>query len=56
MVHVIIGVAAICWGMWKLSPDWMFVGQVLKILLFVALVGFGLLSILAGLRRLRANS
>ena len=56
MIHIVIGIAAIIWGAWKILPDWMFVGEVLKILIFVALVMFGIVAVSAGLRRVRTNN
>lgn len=53
MVHVIIGILAIIWGIWMMLPDWMFFGEILKVVLFVGLVGFGVVAVLAGLRRFR---
>lgn len=52
MVHILIGILAIVLGIWRMLPDWMFFGEMLRILLFVALVGYGVISILAGLRQL----
>ena len=56
MIHIIIGIAAICWGIWRMLPDWMFIGEALKVLVFVALVAFGVVAVLAGLRRFTANT
>ena len=55
MVHIIIGIAAITWGVWRMLPDWMFVGEILKIMAYLGLVGFGVIAVLAGLRRFRTN-
>ena len=56
MIHIIIGIAAICWGISRMLPDWMFIGEALKVLVFVALVAFGVVAVLAGLRRFTANT
>lgn len=55
MVHVIIGILAIICGIWWMLPDWMFVAECLKILVFVGLVVFGVVAVLAGLRKFRTN-
>jgi hypothetical protein len=55
VVHIIIGIVAISWGIWRILPDWMFVGEALKVLVFAALVAFGVLAVLGGLRRLRTD-
>jgi len=52
MIHIIIGILAIAWGIWRILPDWMFVGEILKVLLFVVFVIFGVVAVLAGLRRI----
>jgi len=56
MVHILIGVLAIGWGIWNMLPDWMFVGEVLKILVYLALIMFGAIAVLAGLRRFKASN
>ena len=56
MLHCVIGILAIICGIWMMLPDWMFLGEMLKMLVFLTLVGFGVLAVLAGFRRLRTNS
>ena len=56
MVHIIIGTVAIAWGIWRMLRDWMFVGEMLKITVFLGLVAFGIVAVLAGLRQFRANT
>jgi hypothetical protein len=51
MIHIIIGVLAIICGIWWLLPDWMFTSEILKMLVFVGLIVFGVIAVLAGLRR-----
>ena len=55
MVHIVIGIVAIAWGIWKLRPDWMFAGEILKLVACLGLIGFGIVAILAGLRKSRTN-
>lgn len=55
MVHVLIGIAAIAWGLWMLGPDWMFAGEILKLVACLGLIGFGIVAILAGLRKFSTN-
>jgi len=55
MVHVVIGILAIAWGIWMLLPDWMFAGPVLAVLAYIGLVAFGIVAFLAGTRQLRTN-
>lgn len=55
MLHCIIGILAIICGIWLMLPDWMFIGEMLKILAFLFLAGFGVVAVLAGFRRLGTN-
>ena len=55
MVHIVIGALAIFWGMWRILRDWWFFAEILKILIFVGLIVFGIVAVLAGLRRFRIN-
>ena len=55
MLHCIIGILAIICGIWMMLPDWMFIGEMLKMLVFLALVGFGVVAVLAGFRQLGTN-
>lgn len=55
MVHVIIGIVAIVWGILWMLPDWMFIGEILKMLVFLGLAGFGVVAVLAGLRQFRTK-
>jgi len=55
MIHIVIGILAIICGIWWLVPDWIFTGEVLKILLFVGFILFGIVAVLAGLRQFRAK-
>jgi len=55
MVHVIVGIVAVIWGIWGMLSDWMFIGEILKMLVFVGLVVFGVVAVLAGLRQFRTN-
>ena len=55
MIHITIGILAIICGIWWLLPDWMFTSEILKILVFVGLVVFGVIAVLAGLRRFRTE-
>lgn len=55
MIHIIIGILAIICGIWWMLPDWMFTSEILKMLVFVGLVVFGVVAVLAGLRRFKAE-
>ena len=54
MVHAIVGIAALALGIWTMSANWMIFAEVAKLLLFLGLVVFGVVAVLAGVRRLRA--
>lgn len=54
-MHVIIGIVAVILGIWGMLADWMFFGEILKILVFLGLVGFGVVAVLAGLRQFRTK-
>ena len=55
MIHIIIGVLAIAWAVSRMLPDWMFVGTVLKVVLCLGLIMFGIVALAAGLRRLTTS-
>ena len=55
MIHIIIGALAIVWSLSRIWPNWMFVADVLKVLLSLALIMFGVIALSAGLRRLKTS-
>lgn len=52
MVHVIVGILALVLGIWAMLANWMIFVEVLKLLVFLGLVVFGAVAILAGVRQL----
>jgi len=55
MRHFIIAIAAIGWGSWQIRPDLMFFVDILKITVFVALILFGIVAVLAGIKQFKTN-
>ncbi len=55
MIHIIIGLLVIALAIWSMLPDWMFIVEVLKVLACIGLVVFGIVAVLAGVRRLGAT-
>ena len=55
MVHIAIGVAAIVAGTWWISTDFVLFYEVLKILAYLGLLGFGVVAVLAGTRQFRSD-
>jgi len=53
MIHIVIGVAALAWGMSMMGPDWMFTSEILKLVGCALLIGFGVVAVTAGIRKLR---
>ena len=54
MVHIAIGVVAIVAGTWWISTDSVVFAEVLKALVYLGLVGFGIVAALAGIRKFRS--
>ena len=53
MVNMIIGMVLIMAGLWGFVSNWLIFFDVLKILIFLLLVVFGIVALLSGLRRLK---
>ena len=55
MVHVVVGILALVRGIWAMLANWMIFVEVLKLLVFVGLVVFGAIAVLAGVRQFRTS-
>ena len=55
MVHIAIGAAAVIAGTWWISTDFVLFYEVLKILAYLSLLGFGVVAVLAGTRQFRSD-
>ena len=53
MLNLIIGIVLVIVGTWGIFANWMMFVDVLKMLVFLGLIGFGVIALLAGLRRLK---
>jgi len=56
MVHIIVGLVAIILGLLGLWSNWLISLEVVKLLVFCALVGVGIIAFLAGVRHLRGKA
>jgi hypothetical protein len=54
MVHIVIGVAAVVAGVWWISTDFVIFCEILKTLVYLGLIGFGIVAALAGIRQFRS--
>ncbi len=54
MLNLIIGIILVIAGAWGILANWMLFADVLKMLISLGLIGFGVIALLAGLRRLKA--
>ena len=55
MTNLIIGIVLVLAGAWGMFANWMMFADVLKMLIFLGLIGFGVIALLAGLRRLKTS-
>ena len=53
MMNLVIGTILVIAGAWGILANWMMFVDVLKMLVFLGLIGFGVIALLAGLRRLK---
>ena len=50
MLHIIIGVVAIALGLWGVSRNWYMFVDVIRAVFPLALIAFGVVALLAGIR------
>ena len=55
MAHLVAGIAALVFGIWATLANWMIFAEVAKLLLLLGLVVFGVVAVLAGVKRLRTS-
>ena len=55
MLHIVIGIIAIVIGLWGIAGNWYMFIDVLVALAPPALVGFGIVALLAGIRRINTE-
>ena len=53
MLHIIVGVVVLAFGLWGISASWVISVEILKMLVFVGLVGFGIVAVLGGVRKIK---
>ena len=53
MLHIIVGIAVLVFGLWGISTSWVISVEILKMLVFVGLVGFGIVAVLGGIRKIK---
>ena len=53
MLHIIVGIAILALGLWGISTSWVISVEILKMLAFVGLVGFGIVAVLGGVRKIK---
>ena len=52
MLNLIIGVVLVALGCWGMQANWLMFMDTFKMLIFLALIGFGIVAVLAGVRQL----
>ena len=53
MLNIIVGIAVLVFGLWGISTSWVISVEILKMLVFVGLVGFGIVAVLGGARKIK---
>ena len=53
MLNIIVGIAVLVFGLWGISTSWVISVEILKMLVFVGLVGFGIVAVLGGVRKIK---
>ena len=56
MLHMIIGIIAIVVGLWGIANNWYMFKDMLVAIIPFAVICFGIVAILAGIRSLKAKS
>ncbi len=51
MLNLVIGILFLIVGAWGILANWFLFWDVLKTFLFVALIGFGVVAIMAGIKK-----
>ena len=55
MLHIIVGVVAILIGLWGVARNWYMFIDILVAVLPLALIAFGIVALLAGIRKLKSE-
>jgi hypothetical protein len=55
VLHVIVGILAIVIGLWRISCSWYMFRDMLAAILPLALIGFGIVALLAGIRSAKTD-
>lgn len=55
MLHITVGILAIVIGLWKISCSWYMFRDMLAAILPLALVCFGIVALLAGIRSAKTD-
>ena len=55
MLHIIIGLAAIVIGLWGITSNWFMFKDMLLAILPLAVICFGVVALLAGIRSMKAK-
>ena len=55
MLNLVIGILLILGGLWGVTRNWWIFLDVIKMLVFLGLIGFGGVAFLAGLKNLRSG-
>ena len=55
MLHIIVGVMAILIGLWGVARNWYMFIDILVAILPLALIAFGIVAFLAGIRKLKSE-
>ena len=55
MVHILVGIIAIVIGLWGIAANWYMFKDMLVAIVPLAVVCFGMVALLAGIRSLKAR-
>ena len=55
MLNLVLGVLFLIVGVWGILANWWLFWDVLKTFLFLSLIGFGVVAILAGIKKSKDN-
>ncbi len=55
MLHIVVGIIAIVIGLWGIMGNWYMFKDILVTIVPLAVLLFGIVAVLAGIRKMRAN-
>ncbi len=55
MLHIVVGIIAIVIGLWGIMGNWYMFKDILVTIVPLAVLLFGIVAVLAGIRKMKAN-